>query len=256
MDEISNPFLLKDKNILITGASSGIGKQCAISCNRMGANVILVALEEDKLLETMTLLQGEKNLYYAKDITRFEEIDGIISDAVSKIGKLSGFIHSAGIEMTLPLNVLKPENFLKVYSVNVISAFEISKRISHKKNISESGGSFVFIASIMSDFGQSGKIGYCSSKGALVAGARSMALELIPKKIRVNCISPAVVGTQMSQALLDSITPEAQNEILKMHPMGIGQPVDIANGCVFLLSDASKWITGINLHIDGGYGAK
>jgi NAD(P)-dependent dehydrogenase (short-subunit alcohol dehydrogenase family) len=108
----------------------------------------------------------------------------------------------------------------------------------------------------MSEFGQSGKIGYCSSKGALVAGARAMALELIAKKIRVNCISPAVVGTEMSQTLLDSLSPEAQNEIIKMHPMGIGQPLDIANGCVYLLSDASKWITGINLFIDGGYGAK
>jgi NAD(P)-dependent dehydrogenase (short-subunit alcohol dehydrogenase family) len=251
-----NPFSLQNKNIVITGASSGIGKQCAVSCSQMGANVILIALEDDKLNETINLLHGDKNLCYTQDITKYEEIDNIISDAVSKVGKISGFIHSAGIEMTLPLNVLKPENFSRTYSVNVISAFEISKRISHKKNLDESGASFVFIASIMSDFGQAGKIGYCSSKGALVAGARAMALELITKKIRVNCISPAVVKTEMSQKLLDSLTSESQNEILRMHPMGIGQPLDIANGCVFLLSDAAKWITGINLYIDGGYGAK
>jgi NAD(P)-dependent dehydrogenase (short-subunit alcohol dehydrogenase family) len=152
--------------------------------------------------------------------------------------------------------MLKPESFSKVYSVNVISAFEISKRISHRKNCNESGASFVFIASIMSDFGQAGKIGYCSSKGALVAGARAMALELVSKKIRVNCISPGMVTTEMSQKLLESLSEETQNEIDRMHPMGVGQPLDVANGCVFLLSDAAKWITGINLYIDGGYGAK
>ena len=216
----------------------------------------MIALEEDKLIETMSLLEPGNNFYYARDITKYDEIDSIISDAVSKSGKISGFIHSAGIEMTFPLNVLKPENFNKVYAVNVISAFEISRRISHKKNINESGASFVFIASIMSDYGQAGKIGYCSSKGALVAGARAMALELIPKKIRVNCISPAVVSTEMSKNLLESISLDSQNEIHRMHPMGIGEPLDVANGCVFLLSDASKWITGINLYIDGGYGAK
>jgi len=249
-------FSLQNKNIIVTGASSGIGKQCAITCNQMGANVILIALEEDKLNDTIRLLPGGNNLSYALDITKYDEIDGIISDAVSKIGKISGFIHSAGIEMTLPLNVLKAENYSKIYAVNVISAFEISKRISHRKNCDESGASFVFIASIMSDFGQAGKIGYCSSKGALVAGARAMALELVSKKIRVNCISPGMVTTEMSQKLLESLSVEAQNEIFRMHPMGIGQPLDVANGCVFLLSEAAKWITGINLYIDGGYGAK
>jgi NAD(P)-dependent dehydrogenase (short-subunit alcohol dehydrogenase family) len=249
-------FSLQDKNIVITGASSGIGRQCAITCSNLGANVILIALEDDKLDETLKLLPQGKNLCYSKDITKYDETDAIITDAVSKLGKISGYIHSAGIEMTLPLNMLKPEHFSKVYAVNVISAFEFSKRISHKKNIDENGASFVFIASIMSDFGQPGKIGYCSSKGALVSGARAMALELILKKVRVNCISPAVVQTEMSKNLLESLTPEAQNEIMMMHPMGIGQPQDIANGCAFLLSDASRWINGINLHIDGGYGAK
>ena len=252
----ANPFSLQDKNIVITGASSGIGKQCAVTCSQLGANIIMIALEDNKLKETMELLSGDRNIYYARDITNYEDIDNIISDAVSKIGKISGFIHSAGVEMTLPLNVLKAENLSKTYAINVISAFEISKKISHKKNINEYGASFVFIASIMSDFGQAGKIGYCSSKGALVAGARAMALELVNKKIRVNCVSPSVVMTEMSKQLFESITEEAQNEILGMHPMGIGQPLDVANGCAFLLSDASKWITGINLYIDGGYGAK
>lgn len=247
---------LKDKNIVITGASSGIGRQCAISCSSMGANIICIALEEDKLNDTMKMLKGDKNIYYAQDLTKFDELEKIIADAAGKIGKISGFIHSAGVEMTLPLIVSKPKDFLRTYSVNVVSAFELARQISNRKYVNEGGASFIFIASIMSDYGQAGKIGYCSSKGALVAGARAMALELVPKKIRVNCISPAVVRTEMSGALFDSLTEDARNEILKMHPMGIGNPEDVANASIFLLSDSSKWVTGINLHIDGGYGAK
>ena len=248
-------FTLRDKNIVITGASSGIGKQCAIMCSRLGANVILISRNEEKLNEVTGLLPG-RSIHYAQDISLYDSLDGIISDSVSKMGKISGFIHSAGVELTLPLNVLKPDNYTKAFSVNVISAFEIARRISHKKNLSESGASFVFISSIMSDYGQAGKIGYCSSKGALVAGARAMALELASKNIRVNCISPAVVETEMSQKLFESLGEDARQDIIKMHPLGIGHPQDIANGCAFLISDASKWITGINLHIDGGYGAK
>ena len=106
-----NQFSLQNNNIVITCASSGIGRQCAITCSQMGANVILVALEDDKLNETLKLLPQGNNLCYTQDITKYEEIDSIISDAVSKVGKISGFVHSAGIEMTLPLNMLKPENY-------------------------------------------------------------------------------------------------------------------------------------------------
>lgn len=253
---IEYPFSLKDKTVIITGASSGIGRQCAITCSQMGASIVLVALEEQKLLETLSLLSPGQHTYFAMDITKYDDLDHLISSAVDKCGKIYGFIHSAGIELTLPLKVLKPEFIERAFAVNTISAFEIAKRISNKKYLSDRGGSFVFISSIVSDYGQSGKIGYSSSKGALVSGARSMALELASRKIRVNCVSPGVVETEMSKQLFESISEEARNDIIKMHPMGIGKPIDIANCCLFLLSEESNWITGINLHIDGGYGAQ
>ena len=250
-----NPFSLKGKNIVITGASSGIGRQSAISCSQFGGNIILIARNEERLNETYNQLDKGSHLYYSLDITKYDEIEPIIKDAVSKIGEISGFIHSAGIEMILPLSILKPDKIEKVMSINVISAFNIARILSKKKYVSEMA-SFVFISSIMAELGQPGKIGYCSSKGALVAGAKAMALELASKNIRVNSVLPGMVKSEMSLELLNTLSEEARNEIEKMHPLGIGMVEDVANACIYLLSDASKWVTGTNLIVDGGYSAR
>jgi NAD(P)-dependent dehydrogenase (short-subunit alcohol dehydrogenase family) len=158
--------------------------------------------------------------------------------------------------MTLPLKMMKPEHYEKLFSVNVISGFEVAKIISNKKYSDNSGASFVFISSIMSVLGEPGKVGYCASKGALISGVKAMALELVNKNIRVNCISPAIVETDMTKKLFDNIPEDSKHEIIKMHPMGFGKPEDVANACLFLLSDASCWITGSNLIVDGGYSAR
>lgn len=250
-----NPFSLKGKNIIITGASSGIGRQCAISCSQMGANIILVDINGEGLKKTLSLMKLNNHMLIEQDITDYDSVESHINSVVMKIGKINGFIHSAGVEATFPLNTLKSEKFEKVYSVNVISAFNIARFISKKKYIGEKA-SFVFISSIMAMYGQPGKIAYCSSKGALSAGAKAMALELVSKKIRVNSILPAMVKSEMSIALLESLSPEARQDIEAMHPFGIGDVTDVANACIFLLSDASKWITGTNLIVDGGYSAR
>ena len=253
---MNNPFSLKNKNILITGASSGIGKQCTISCSKMGANIILIARNEARLRETLAQLGKGNHLHYLLDITTYDKIEPIIKDAVSKVGKISGFIHSAGIEMTLPIKLMKHEHYEKLFAINTISGFEIAKILSKKKYLNSIGSSFIFIASIMGVLGQSGKVGYCSSKGALISGMKAMALELSSKNIRVNCISPAIVETEMTKQLFEQVSEESKNEILNMHPMGFGEPKDVANACIYLLSDASKWVTGTNLILDGGYSAR
>jgi NAD(P)-dependent dehydrogenase (short-subunit alcohol dehydrogenase family) len=252
-----NPFTLEGKNILITGASSGIGKQCAISCSQMGATVILIGRKEDKLKETMSLLSYGNHQYYTFDVTNYSDIDGIVSDTVSKTGKISGFIHSAGIELSLPINVTKPEHYKDLFATNVIAGFEFAKILSKKKYTDESGSSFVFIASIMGIVGNSSLTGYSASKGAVIAGIRSLALELAIKKIRVNAISPAyIINTKMDSETSSLLNKEDTEKILKSHPLGIGNTEDVAYGCIYLLSNASKWITGTNLIIDGGYSAK
>ena len=253
---MNNPFSLKNKNILVTGASSGIGRKCAISCSQMGAKVVLIDKDNKGLKQTFDLLKSENHLYYSHDLTNYSGLEPIIKDAVSKLGKISGFVHSAGIEITLPLRMMKPESYERLFAVNTVSCFEISKILSSKKYVSRTGSSFIFIASIRGVLGESGAIGYCSSKGALIAGMKAMALELANRNIRVNCISPAIVETVMTKQLFEQVSEESKNEILNMHPMGFGEPKDVANACIYLLSDASKWVTGINLIVDGGYSAR
>lgn len=252
-----NPFSLEGKNILITGASSGIGRQCAISCSQIGAQIILIGRRKEKLIETIGLLPTGNNLYYAFDVTNYQEIESVIGDAVEKTGPIHGFIHSAGIELTLPLSVTKPTHYQELFATNVIAGFEFARVISKNKFTAPEGGSFVFISSVMGYLGEVAHSAYCSSKGALIAGTKALALELAVKKIRVNCVSPAQIeGTEMTIKMLESFNEQNKKDKFEMHPLGYGKTSDVANGCIYLLSDASKWVTGTNLIIDGGYSAK
>ncbi len=244
---------LQNKNILITGASSGIGRECAIVCSKIGAKLILVGRDSIRLQKTINDLESTGHLMYQMDVTDYEKIESLISDSVSKIGKIDGFVHCAGIEMTLPLQSMNYEKFNQLYAVNAISAFEFSKILAKKKYCNASGASFVFISSVTGLLGVIGKIGYCSSKAALIAGAKAMALELVNKKIRVNTILPGMVDTEMFQKIKKELSEESLLDIQKRHPLGIGKPNDVANLCAFLLSDLSIWITGSDYIIDGGY---
>jgi len=251
-----NPFSLQDKNIIITGASQGIGKQCAIICSELGANVILLARNTERLSAVCNSLKTANHLYFSIDMIQCDQLEPIIQKAVQTVGKITGIIHSAGVEMTLPLRSMKVEHYQNVYAVNSIAGFELARIVSKTKYLNDEGGSFVFIASIMGVLGQMGKVGYCSSKGALIAGVRAMALELAAKKVRVNSISPALVETEMAHKIFEGISDEAKAAILKMHPLGLGKPEDVAYACAFLLSDSSRWMTGSNLVLDGGYSAR
>jgi len=241
---------------MVTGASSGIGRQCAITFSQLGANIILIARNEERLKGTYNKLEKGNHLIISQDIIDYDKLEKVVNTTVDKLGRISGFVHSAGIEMSLPLRNMQPSYYEKMFSVNVIAGFELAKIISKKKYLNKDGTSFVFISSVMGILGQSGKIAYCSSKGALISGVMAMALELAKKNIRANCILPGVVETEMSNKMLENLPEESKKSILGMHPLGLGKPEDIANACAFLLSDASRWITGTNLIVDGGYSAR
>jgi len=253
---MNSAFSLSNKNIIITGASSGIGRECAITFSQFGANVILVARNRERLKQTFSKLNKGNHIFIIQDITEYDKLEEIVRTAVEKIGKMSGFVHSAGVEMTLPLRNMNPSYYENMFAINVISGFEIARIISKKKYLEENCASFVFISSVMGMLGQSGKIGYCSSKGALISGIKAMALELAKKNIRVNCILPGVVETEMTNKMFDKFSEESKKMTIDMHPLGLGKPSDVAYACVYLLSDAARWVTGTNLVIDGGYGAK
>ena len=249
---MDSPFSLKNKNIVITGSSSGIGRQCAISCSQMGANVIMIARNEQRLKETHQKLSPGKHLFFCQDITEYEKLKDIVDESVRNVGRLNGLIHSAGIEITLPARSMNAKKYEQLYATNVIAGFELAKIISSKKFINSNRASFVYIASITGIVGRKGLVGYSSSKGALIAGVRSLTLELALRNITVNSISPGLIMTDLMKKFYAKLENDQKENRAREYPLGIGQTEDVANACIFLLSDAAKWITGTNLIVDGG----
>jgi NAD(P)-dependent dehydrogenase (short-subunit alcohol dehydrogenase family) len=184
-----------------------------------------------------------------------DKIITLITDIVSNIGKIDGFVHAAGIEKTLPIKLLTPADYEKVFKVNSLSAFEFIHLFSNKKYFND-GGHIVLISSITAVIGRGGVAAYAASKGAMVSAVRSMALEFAKKKICINCISPGTVLTPLMQNFLSTLSEEDYKKRIDGFPLGLGNTEDIANACIYLLSDASRWVTGQNIIIDGGYTAK
>ena len=250
MGEPFNPFSIEGKTILVTGASSGIGRQCAIDCANMGANVIAIGRNKERLDGVVDEISGH-GIGYIYNLDDLEGIKGLISTIVDDNGKLDGFIHAAGIEVTKPLKLLRHDDFESLYRVNCLSAFEIIKHFSVK--IFNNGGSIVLISSIAGIIARKGLTAYAASKGALISSARVMALEMASRDIRINTVSPGTILTPMMQNALDAMSEEDKRQRIGGFPLGLGNTTDISNACIYLLSDASRWITGQNLVVDGGY---
>ena len=252
MTEAFNPFTLSGKKIIVTGASSGIGRQCAIDFSRMGATVILLARNEERLKETFSYLYGSDHQIIVADLTVFDAIPSVVEGIVGKIGKIDGLVNCAGISITLPLKLMTTTKLDDFFRTNVYSAVELSKEVSKKKNMNE-GGSIVFLSSVMGVVGESGKSLYSMTKGALLSAARSLACEFAKRRIRFNCVSPGAILTPINEHLPHMTDPEKRQLLEEKHLLGLGSPEDVAYACVYLLSDASKWVTGQNLIVDGGY---
>ena len=251
MEKQFNPFSLEGKTILVTGASSGIGRQCAIDCSKMGAKVIAVGRDYERLVGVVDEM-GESGFSYSFDLNNLDGIKDLISDIVDNFGKLDGFIHAAGIEVTNPVKLSKPDDFESLYKVNCLSAFEIVKNLCGIKTFNK-GGSIVLISSISGVIARKGLCAYAASKGALMSAARVMALEMASREVRVNTISPGTILTPMMQKALDTMNEDDRKKRIDGFPLGLGKTSDISNACIYLLSDASRWVTGQNLIVDGGY---
>lgn len=249
---MKNPFSLEGKNILITGASSGIGRQCAISCSQMGATVVLVARNEERLIETLEQMVGEEHIYRIFDLEDIDNISVLIEGIVTNIGKIDGFIHAAGIEKTSPIKLLTPNDYERIFKVNSLSAFEFVHQFSNKKYFND-GGHIVLISSIAAVIGRGGVSAYAASKGAMISAVRSMAIEFAKKRICINCVSPGTVLTPLMQNFLSTLSEKDYQKRIDGFLLGLGETEDVANACIYLLSDASRWVTGQNLIVDGGY---
>lgn len=241
-----NPFTLEGKTILVTGASSGIGRGIAIACSKMGATVIINGRNEQRLAETMTEMQGEENLSLAADLSDSNSLTGM----VSRLPKLDGIVHCAGIGQRVLCKQLQEADLDTMMDVNFKAPVMLQTEILKQKKINK-GASIVFIASIASDTPSIGNAVYSASKGAIISYANCLALELAPRLIRVNCILPAMIWTDL--ILKGGITEEELREDEKKYPLKrYGKPEDIANLSIYLLSNAAAWMTGSSIKITGG----
>ncbi|MFN4198154.1 MAG: SDR family NAD(P)-dependent oxidoreductase [Flavobacterium sp.] len=243
---------LKDKVIIITGASSGIGKGIAIHLSSLGAKCVLLGRNQERL-NTVKEQCTHETLTYSFDLTEFDKYQSIIEDIYLKFGKIQGFVHSAGIQQTKPIQTLLYNDLKEIFEINVFSPLLFSKILSKKKFI-DHGQSYVFIASIMGVVGSKCLATYSATKGSLIAMTKSMAMELAEKKIRVNTISPGHIDdTEMAIQKDAELPKDAMDKIIEHHPLGLGKVHDVSCMAEFLLSENSIWITGQNFIVDGGY---
>lgn len=241
-----NPFSLEGKTVLVTGASSGIGQATAIECAKMGAKVVITGRNVERLQETFDQLEGEGHLQIAADLNSEDEI----AKLVEQCPVLNGLVNNAGRGKSKPVNFIGLQDLQDVYQTNLFGVALLTKMLLKKKKIAKEG-SIVFTSSISAYMTAAGLSIYASSKAAVAAYMRTCAIELGPKGIRANAILPGMVETKLINS--GTYTDEDKQNDLALYPLGrYGRPEDIARAMVFLLSDASAWMTGTELVVDGG----
>ncbi len=241
-----NPFTLIGKTILVTGASSGIGKGIAVSCSKMGATLVLNGRNKEKLNDTLADLEGGNHKILACDLTNEEAVSIMVAD----LPKLDGIVYCSGVGQRKLCKQLEQDDVEYVMNVNFKAPVFLQTEILKQKKINK-GASIVFIASMAVDSPSIGNAIYSASKGAIVSYANCLSLELAPRLIRVNCISPAMVWTDL--ILKGGITEDELKEDEKKYPLKrYGTPEDIANLAIYMLSNASSWMTGSNIKLSGG----
>ena len=246
---------MQGRTVLVTGASSGIGRETAILLSELDAKVILNGRDEGRLDETRQRLRGSGHRVEPFDLTAVESIPAWLKAITAEAGPLHGLVHSAGIHQTIPLRVLTVSKMDELMRANFSSAVMLVKAFRQKGCVA-SGGSIVLLSSVAGLTGKPAISIYSATKAALAGFARSAAMELASEGIRLNCVAPGYVATEMAGALLNQLTTEQFATIQKAHPLGIGNPRDVANAIAFLIADTGRWITGSTLVVDGGYTAQ
>ena len=244
-----NPFSLKGKTILVTGASSGIGANTAVECSRMGASVIITGRNEERLSQTLAKLDtsyGDNHRMIAADLT---DEDSLMS-LVDQIDSIDGLVNNAGVNRVKPVTFIKQEDLDYVFKSNTWAAVNLTRLLCKKKKLNRNG-SVVFTSSVSAFFNAPGRALYAGSKAAITSFMRSFAVELADKGIRANAVHPGIVETKM---MSENLTDEEREKDMVEYPLKrYGKPEEVAWAIIYLLSDASAWVTGTSMVIDGGF---
>lgn len=250
-----NPMDLSGRTVLVTGASSGIGRATAILISELGGRVVLSGRDAERLSATRTAMAPGDHAIAEYDLSQTDGLCAWLRSVAAQTGPLDGFVHSAGVQTTRPLGAVSRADYESVMSVNLAAALWLSKAF-RQKSLYRPGAAIVFVASVAGLVGQSGNHVYGASKGGVIALTRSLAIELAGVKIRVNAVAPGLVaGTEISGAFERACTVQQMSAVSALHPLGLGRPRDVAYAIAFLLGDAARWITGATLTVDGGYTA-
>jgi len=252
---ILNPLDFSGRKVLVTGAASGIGLATCKLLSELGASVVAVDCSETGLANTLNSLSGTGHTSHCFDLRDVSEIPGALVEWAQSDGKLHGLVHAAGSSLVSPTRLFSLESYHDVMAVNTEAALALLCGFQNRKVCLKEGGSVVFISSVMGLVGSAGASVYAMSKAALIGLTKSSALEFAPRGIRVNCVAPGFVKTQMYERMALMWNDDQRRQVELAHPLGLGEASDIAHSVVFLLADTSRWITGTVLVCDGGYTA-
>lgn len=251
---MNNPFSLDDKNILVTGASSGIGRGIVLACADMGANLIITGRNKERLSEVSTRISTRKIASIEADLTVDEDLSNLIS---SIDVNLDGIVCAAGVSDITLIKKISRQKIMSVFEINLFSQVELISQLMKNKKLNR-GTSIVLISSMSGNIvGNVGESIYSSSKAALSGYMRSAAVECSGKGYRFNSISPGIIETKLLDLARGYFTEDKIESLKVEYPLKrFGKPEDVAYGAIYLLSNASSWVTGTNLVIDGGFTIK